>query len=301
MKRVVLAVLLLVGLGLAQKSLTTVLFAEDLERTAYSVELGPNYLTELVFWLPIEEVSSARGTAFAWQVKPGDRSTLRLTAKPGLTGTTDLVVKVEGRSLFFNLVLGSREGSQRLVVLAQRPQPGAGVPEVIVREAPAPQQAPAAVLTPAPVALAAPAPVPEARPRKAAYFGLSVAYPPVPVQGSLTAANLLYGVVLGLEDLLWRLDAQLGVSLHPASGTVLLEGLLVKGFSPEAELNFYLGLGGGLGVGGASLAFVGGVAGVDFRLSEALRPYVELTPRYVFLTGRNQLIVGGRLGLKVRP
>jgi hypothetical protein len=300
MKRVLLAGLLFVGLGLAQKNLTTVLFAEDLERTPYSVELGPSYLTELVFWLPIEGVSSARGTAFAWQVKPGDRATLRLTAKPGITGSTDLVVKVEGRTLFFNLVLGSREGSQRLVVLAQRPRPGASVPEVIVREAPAPQQAQPAQLTPAPVALAAPA-APAERPRKAAYFGLSAAYPPIPVQGSLTGSNLLYGMTLGLEDLFWGLDAQVGMSLHPASGATLFEGLLVKGFSPQEALNFYLGLGGGVVLNDPVAPFAGGVAGVDFRLGDALRPYLELTPRLVFLPGGPEVIVGGRLGLKVRP
>lgn len=290
------------GLGVAQNPAPScVYYADELERAPQTLELGSNFLTELVAWLPIEDLKSARRDLLRWSLDPGHPHLLNLASRPSAKGLTDLFLKVEGRTLRFRLLLGTRTTPGRCLILKEKPR--AGQPTVIVRD-PSPVDAPtpqAAGPIPAPPMETAAVPPNPGQNRRGAYFGLSLGYPPLPVQGSLSLGNLWYGAMVGLEGVLWGLDVQLGGGYLPSLGAGLLEGYLVWPLSRNQPLNFYVGLGGGVVFNQPNYPFVGGLVGVDFGLLEGVRGWLEATPRYVWVESGNQLIVGGRIGVKFLP
>lgn len=299
--------LLLGGMALAQ-SPQCVYYADDLERSPQTLELGANFLTELVGWLPIEDAKSARTDLLRLQRDPRNPNLLNIASKPGSSERTDLFLKIDGRTLRFRLLLGTRTAPGRCLILKERPKAGQSM--VIVRDPP-PTDAqaqtqntnPSTTTGPIPATPMETAAAPQTPPpsRRGAYFGLSLGYPPLPVQGSLSSANLWYGVMMAIEELVLGLDVQLGGGWLPSSGAGLLEGYLVLPFSRSQPLNFYVGLGGGVVFDRPNYPFVGGLVGVDFGLLEGVRGWLEATPRYLMSSEGNQVIVGARVGIKLFP
>lgn len=301
-------IILTVGLGLALAQTppqSCTYLADDLERTPQTLELGANFLTELVAWLPIEDAKSARTDLLRLERDPRNPNLLNLASKQGAKGSTDLFLKVDGRTLRFRLMLGTRTAPGRCVILLERPKPGQ--PTVIVRD-PAPANTPLQTPTPVPntgplpappmETAAAPPPVPTPS-RKGVYFGVSLGYPPLPVSGTLSLDNLWYGVDVGLEDFLWGLDVRLGGGYLPSRGAGLIEGYLVLPFSRHQPLNFYAGFGGGMVFDKPNYPFVGGLVGMDYGLFEGIRIWLEIKPTWITSESEGRLVIGGRVGFSL--
>jgi hypothetical protein len=177
---------LTVGLALAQHAAQSCVYlADDLERFPQTLELGANFLTELVAWLPIVDAKSALSDPLRLQRDPRNPNPLNLAAKPKAKGITDLFVKVDGRTLRFRLMLGTRSEPGRCQILLERPK--AGQPAVIVRDPfPTDEQR----QTQGPTPTTGPIPAHPMETTKGAYLGFSLGYPPLPVSGSMSADNL---------------------------------------------------------------------------------------------------------------
>lgn len=306
-----LAVLTLVSPALAGK----VFFADELRSKALvpTVELSATMLTDIQAWATIEDVKSAGKDALIIARDPKEPSLIYLTNKAGAKGETDLILKIAGYRYRFRLLLGTKTLPEGVMIYESRfasggPKPeapaelagAASLPTQPITPNPTPSTASnpnflAAASAQGPVeapplpTVSANAPTPQT-PAQPLYFGFSLAYPPVPVSGTFGFANLTYGGLVGIRNLLGSIGLRAYLGYAPAPRQFIAEGYLVKPLAPEMPFNPYLGLGGGLTFSGQ--AFVGGLVGLEY--GQGIMPFFELLPRYQ----GGDFSVGARFGLK---
>jgi hypothetical protein len=295
MKRLLVSLLCFISLAFAEK----VFFADELREKDLvpTIDLSATILTDLQAWTTIEDVKSAGKDKLVVFRDPSEPSLLYLTSRPGVTGETDLILKIDGRRYRFRLLLGTKTLPLGYLIYEKR----LSAKEVL---APSPLSKTRAPAAPTPLAGPVEAPVLEtvvpATPKPDLfYLGLSVGYPPYPIDGELRLDNLNFGMRVGLLGAIAGLDLQLQGGYVPRSGSWLFEGYLMKSGASSELVQPYLGVGGGINSLGGY--FAGGLLGIQLAggiLPGPVLPWVELVPRYGF--DGTGFSVGGRLGLGVR-